>query len=205
MKNKEVYILLSHSGSIISSMIKRFSELEYSHIAIGVDNSFKIFYSFGRRRLSNPLIAGFVSEDVEDGIYARFNEGKFSLYKLKVSKEQYNELVSELQYFEKNKKAYRYNFAGLLSAKAGYSLERKNAYFCSQFAAQLFESANIYEFNKKHGLITPMDFQEIPNIELISKGNMKDFRKNQWNVVNEEKSFDVMRFSKYCISIIRGI
>ena len=205
MEKRSIYILLSHTGSVISHMIKKFSELEYSHISVGIDDTFKTFYSFGRRRPSNPLIAGFVSESVKDGVYTRFDNAKYALYKLDITPLQYSKFIEQLAYFEENKKAYKYNFVGLISAKAGYSLDRKNAYFCSQFAAKLFESADIFQFDKKYGLITPMDFKEIPDIELIHDGVLKDFREFQWDIVTEQKSFDVMRFPKYCFSRIRGL
>jgi len=204
MEKRNIYLLLSYTGSIVSNLIKRFSDLEYSHISIGIDDTFKTFYSFGRIMEWNPIIAGFVQEDVKDGVYTRFDNAKYALYKLEISQEQYSELIAELLYFEKNKKVFRYNFAGLLSAKAGISLDRSNAYFCSQFAARVFEKADIYKFDKKRGLISPMDFTEIPEINLISSGELNEFRKFQWNVTTEKKNGRILKYSKELISRIRN-
>jgi len=204
MERKNIYLLLSYTGSIVSNLIKRFSDLEYSHISIGIDDTFKTFYSFGRIMEWNPIIAGFVEENVKDGVYTRFSNAKYALYKLEISQEQYSELIDELLYFEKNKRVFRYNFAGLISAKVGISLDRSNAYFCSQFAARVFEKADIFQFSKKRGLISPMDFTEIPGIDLISSGELNDFRKFQWNVTTKKKDYAVLNLPKQLISIIKN-
>lgn len=204
MENKHIYILLSHTGSVVSSLIRRYSQMEYSHISLGIDDELKTFYSFGRKNPSNPLIAGFVSESIKDGVYTRFNDATFALYKIRVSHKQYSRFLYELSHFEKNKQAFRYNFVGLFSAKAGYSLDRKNAYFCSQFAAKLIEAAGIHDFNKKHGLISPMDFLELNNLELINEGILKDFRAYQWDILTEQKSYRVFRLSRRIINKIKG-
>jgi len=204
MKNKYIYILLSHTGSIVSSLIRHYSQMEYSHISLGIDDNLKTFYSFGRKNPSNPLIAGFVSESIKDGVYTRFNDATFALYKIKVTEKQYSKFIYELSHFEKNRKAFRYNLVGLFSAKAGYSLDRKNAYFCSQFAAKLIEAADIHGFDKKHGLISPMDFLELENLELINKGILKDFRAYQWDIMTEAKTYRVFRLSRRIINKIKG-
>lgn len=200
MNDKYIYILLSHTGSVVSTLIKRYSKLEYSHISLGVDDSLKTFYSFGRRNPSNPLIAGFVSESIKDGVYTRFKDATFALYRLKVTPEEYDRFLYELDHFNENKLQYRYNFIGLFSAKAGYSLDRKNAYFCSQFAAKIFQSAGIYQFEKKHGLISPMDFLDIGGLELMNEGVLKDFRAYQWDIITEEDSYRIIRLSKRLIN-----
>lgn len=181
----KIYILLTYTGTVISSLIKQFSDLPYSHISIGTDDTYRKFYSFGRKYFSNPLIAGFVEEDVKEGVYTRFENTDFELYSLNVTQEQYDEVNKIIHEFERDRKKYRYNFAGLISGKAGIPLNRENAYFCSEFAVELLERAKIYYFTRPAGLVHPMHFLEIPNIEIEAKGKMSEFRDTTWGYETE--------------------
>lgn len=185
-KDLNMYILLTYTGSMLSSLIRRLSEYPYSHIAIGLDPSFQTFYSFGRKYFSNPLIAGFVSEDVKDGVYTRFANTEFCLYKVKIDEEQYNQIQDIIYEFECNKKCYRYNFIGLVTAKAGFSFERQKAYFCSEFASEVVERASIYKFEKPRGMLHPMDFLDIPDIQLVAEGKLSEFRKETWDITTPD-------------------
>lgn len=188
VSNTYVYLLLTYTGSVLSSVIRRLSDYPYSHIAIGIDNSYQTFYSFGRKYFSNPLIAGFVSEDVKEGVYMKFQNTEFRLYRLEVSMNQLETIQIVLDEFEENKRSYRYNFLGLVTAKAGVPFERNNSYFCSEFASEVLERAEIFDFEKPKGLLHPMDFLEIPNLELMAEGQLSDFRKDTWDIITPDNT-----------------
>jgi hypothetical protein len=179
-ENYHAYILLTYTGSMLSSIIRRAGDMPYSHISIGFDESHQTFYSFGRKYHSNPFFAGFVEEDVKNGVYQRFQEAQFALYEIEVTKKQYHELKRQIRTFERNKKLYRYNLLGMAFAKVGVSLSRNNAYFCSQFVATVFRRAGIHSFDRSDGLISPMDFLEIDGMRLLGQGRLSDFRLEQW-------------------------
>lgn len=180
--NYHAYILLTYTGSMLSAIIRKASDAPFSHISIGFDESHQTFYSFGRKYHSNPFFAGFVEEDVKDGVYQHFQQAQFALYELEITKKQYHNLKRQIRYFDKNRKLYRYNLLGMAFAKVGVALTRQNAYFCSQFAATVFRRAGIHVFERPEGLIHPMDFLEIDGITLIGQGSLSDFRLERWGV-----------------------
>lgn len=188
-KELYVYLLLTYTGSILSTVIRKLSDYPYSHIAIGLDNSCQTFYSFGRKYFSNPLIAGFVSEDVKEGVYTRFKNTEFGLYRLKVTEKQFRNIQLVFEEFEENKKNYRYNFIGLVAAKAGYPMKRSNSYFCTEFASEVLERAEVFDFEKSNSLLHPMDFLDIPNLELVADGQLADFRKDTWDIITKENNW----------------
>ena len=174
-EKKHIYFLQTYTGSLLSRAIKKFSAASYSHVSIGLEDSLQKFYSFGRKRPKNPLWAGFVQEDIKTGVYQIFENTKFAIYKLEVTQEEYDKLTTVIQSFEENKNCYRYNLLGIVTAKVGFSVDRRNAYFCSQFVATALEQSGINVIDKKAGLVHPMDFADIEGIELIYEGVLKEF------------------------------
>ena len=53
---KKVYILLTHTGTILSKAIKLYTSHEYTHVSIALDEKLDRLYSFGRINPYNPFI-----------------------------------------------------------------------------------------------------------------------------------------------------
>jgi len=171
---KYIYFLQTYTGSVLSRVVKKFSTAKYSHVSMGFDDTLQKFYSFGRKHPYNPFWAGFVEEDLVNGVYRRFANTRFALYRLKVSCEDYDSLRETVDLFEKQKKLYRFNLLGMATAKVGYSLDRKKSFFCSQFVATVLEESNLGLLEKKAGLVHPMDFSEIHGVELMYEGILNE-------------------------------
>lgn len=77
-----------------------------------LDDSFTKMYSFGRINPAKVLPAGFVYENLYDGVFAMFPESKCLIYKVNVTEKQYNNLVNEIRLFENNKDNLKYNILG---------------------------------------------------------------------------------------------
>lgn len=190
-KTYHAYILLTYTGSMLSTIIRRASDSPFSHISIGFDESHQTFYSFGRKYHTNPFFAGFVEEDVKDGVYQHFQQAQFALYELEITKKQYHNLQRQIRHFDRNRKLYRYNLLGMAFARVGVALTRQNAYFCSQFAATVFRRAGIHHFERPEGLIHPMDFLEIDGIRLIGQGRLSDFRLERWGIERRKRLHEI--------------
>jgi hypothetical protein len=180
---KNIYIMLTHSGSIPSSMIKFYTREPYSHVSISFDVNLNEMYSFGRKKIRNPLVGGFVTENIESGIYLIFTETTYALYTLSVSEEQYRRIKENILEFERMKDDFSYNFAGLLGIMLGYPVNRQNSYFCSQFVAYLLERSGVEIFDKPFGLVTPKDFRTCSSLKLLKSGKLSYFN-SEMNIEN---------------------
>lgn len=174
MKN-EIYILLTYSGSLLSKCINRCTKEPYTHVSVALDLNLEELYSFGRLYPSNPIFAGFVKEDIVYGTYARFPNTVCALYSLKVDDIQYSKLKKRLYKFKENEDKYGYNLLGLFGVLLNHPIEREYNYFCSQFVATLLNDSGIYIFNKSTGLISPKDFRECEEFNLIYEGSLKSY------------------------------
>jgi len=172
---KNIYIILTDTGSKISKLLKLFSGAEYNHISLCLEDNLDTFYSFGRRKIWFPLIGGFVTERMNHGIYQIFKRTKCLIYKLPVAEYKYLKLEQNLQEFINNSKYYKYNFAGLIGILINKPLKMGKRYTCSHFVAYILEKSDILTFDKNVMLVTPMDFCGIIGLEKVYEGMMADF------------------------------
>ncbi|NLN14450.1 MAG: hypothetical protein GX185_02465 [Tissierellia bacterium] len=170
---KTIYILLSHSGSLFSKAINIYTGDLYTHVSIALDRDLKELYSFGRIKPYNPIIGGFVKEDIENGTFRRFPNTRCALYSLKITDEQYNRLKAELERFKKERDKYGYNFLGVVSAAFNYPIKREYKYFCSQFVSELLLKSGIKIIDKNPSLTAPMDFAKSDQLECIYEGYLR--------------------------------
>lgn len=174
-ETKKIYILLSHSGSMFSKLINVCSGFPYTHVSIALDRELNELYSFGRIHPYNPIIGGFVREDIENGTFSRFPETMCALYSLEIEEEQYNNLERELERFKNEKDKYGYNLLGVLSAAFNFPLHRKYSYFCSQFVSELLLKSGIRILDKSPDLTSPMDFGSCKELEIIYEGYLRTY------------------------------
>ena len=83
---KSVYILLSKTKTIPSNLIKLFTREPYSHTSLALDISLNEMYSFARRGMYNPFNGGFISENIEKGIFGKHKGTRCTVYELKVDR-----------------------------------------------------------------------------------------------------------------------
>ena len=170
MENKEIYIILSRTGTTFSNIIALFTQKPYSHVSISLDNSFTKMYSFGRINPAKVLPAGFVYENLYDGVFAMFPESKCLIYKVNVTEKQYNNLVNEIRLFENNKDNLKYNILGTSLVYFNIPRKRENYYFCSEFVSEVLINSGIFNTDKKPEEILPLDLLAVENKTLIYEG-----------------------------------
>lgn len=173
MKDKQVYILLTDTGTIFTKLIKLYTKKPYNHASISFDSELSEVYSFGRKTERNPFIGRFVKEDVKEGI---FKQADCAIYSFTVSESQKQKMKQYIQKIEKED--YRYNFLGLFGFIVNKPIKRKKAFFCSQFVASVVKECNVISFDKPPSLITPNDLQKISKFQLVYEGKLKAYQKN---------------------------
>lgn len=84
-QGKKIYIILTHTGTVLSKIIKGFTKDEFSHVSIALDIELKEMYSFGRLNPNNPFCGGFVHEYIDKGTFKRFYKTRAKVYSLEVT------------------------------------------------------------------------------------------------------------------------
>lgn len=173
--NQTVYILLTNTGTLFTKSIQTYTKAPYNHASISFNRELTEMYSFGRKNPSNPLNGGFVKEDVWTGTYSKFPDTTCVIYELGVTARQVEKMKRVLQFFIKNRKKYMYNILGVLGITIEEPIEFSNSYFCSQFVAEILKRSGIHLWNKLPALVTPDDFRQQEQLQLIFEGKLFDY------------------------------
>ena len=171
---KKVFLVFSHSGTILSKVIRLYTRKKYSHISISLDEDLKRMYSFGRLRPYNPFLGGFVHEEIHNGTYKRFNKTKSEIYSLDVTDKQYDSISKIIDDFYKNKERHKFNVRGLMALVFHIKYKHKNNFYCAEFIKYLMENSDVKM--ELPELIKPMDFMNNRSLSLIYKGKLAEYR-----------------------------
>lgn len=170
-----IYVLLTDTGTLFTKMIKVFTSAPYNHASLALDERLGELFSFGRKRPDNPWIAGFIEERVVSGTYGHFPDTRCALLRLRVTSLQRAAIIQLLRDFMEEKETYRYNLLGLLGVLFRRELAPRNAYFCSQFVAEVLRGAGRPLWTRPSALVTPNDFLHHSAFELMYEGLLQHY------------------------------
>lgn len=170
-----VYILLTDTGTVLTKIIKWYTNAPYNHVSICFDDKLDEIYSFGRKKPKNPLLAGFIKEDVYSGTFRYFDDTRCLLLKMDVLPGEYRRIRHVIEGFENHKELYSYNLLGLFGVAMHYPINQKNKYFCSQFVAEVFKKSGIHLWSLPSALISPNDFLMHPHFEIVYEGSLYNY------------------------------
>jgi hypothetical protein len=191
-KKYPVYVLLTHSGTLLSNAIKSVTKNPYSHSSISFDSGLENMYSFGRKFKNNPLIGTFVKESIRAGLYEDVSDtAQYSLYVTFVSKAEKELMEQKLQYFKDNRDVFKYNFIGLIQHQFGIESSRQDAYFCSQFVDTVLKSARPY-FDRHSSLVKPYDFAKHKDFKFVTKGLLRNYNQAKVEKIVDQMSYQLV-------------
>ncbi len=167
---RTIYIMLSRSTTVLSRLIGVASRAEFTHASISLKGPCGPYYSFGRLYPRLPFPGGFVAEAPGVGFYAIHPDTPCRLYKLRVSKVEYNQLRHYIKQIKAKKNELRYNLLGLVLIFLRHPMPREDCYFCSEFVAEALEASGIAQLPHPAYATHPEDFQMLSGTELVYDG-----------------------------------
>lgn len=173
---KRIYIVLTHTGTNLSKIIKKWTKDEFSHVSISLDEDLEQMYSFGRLHPYNPVWAGLVHEKQNEGTYKRFKKTKAAIYSIEVDDEQYVIIRNTIHSMYKNRNKYKFNIIGLLAIGFNKSVKFKNWFYCAEFVKYVLDQAGV-ELGLSDKMIRPENFKYIENKELEYYGLFRKYKK----------------------------
>lgn len=172
---KKLYIVLAHTGTILSRIIKIVTGAEYTHASIALDEDLEKMYSFGRKYTYIAFIGGFVKEGCSFGTFKRFYNTEISVYELEVTDEQYEKAYETIEYIKTHKEEYKFNILGLALAGINKNVNRDKTYYCAEFVKYLLEKSSI-STNGLPKVVKPENFKDLKGVKLIYKGLFKTYK-----------------------------
>lgn len=167
--NRDIYIVLTGTGTAFSGLIKWFTKAELNHASIAFDSELREVYSFGRKKMYNPFNAGLIHENFIDPFYS---SADCAIYQLRVSDTEYNTMYDHVMGMMEHQGRYKYHLLGLIGVLLNIKIDREDAYFCSHFVASLFEVTELHPVDKPSCFVTPEDFAESLGTHKIYSGKL---------------------------------
>lgn len=172
---KSVYVVLSQTGTMFSRALKFFTRAEYNHSSISLTPTLEKMYSFGRLNPYNPFIGGFVEEGKNIGTFKRFYKTTAMVLEFKVSEEKYNAIKYFIEYFQKNKGEFHYNYLGVLFACFKKYHTSSKRFYCSEFVKACLETFDIENANELPKIVKPIDFLNLNNKNIVYTGELQNY------------------------------
>ena len=172
---KSIYVILSQTGTMFSRALKFFTHAEYNHASISLSPTLEKMYSFGRLNPYNPFIGGFVEEGKNKGTFKRFYKTQAMVLEFKVSVEKYNAIKYFIEYFNKHKTEFHYNYLGVLFACFRKHHTSSKRFYCSEFVKECLKVFDIENANELPNIIKPIDFLRLNNKNIIYTGFLQNY------------------------------
>ena len=191
---KKIYIILTHTGTILSQIIKHWTGDEFSHISIALDADLEEMYSFGRLNPYNPFWGSFVHEHINRGTFKRFKKTRAEVYSLFVTDEQYKKAQKIIKYFNDNQQKYKFNILGLACVSINKKIVRKNTFYCAEFVKHILKMSGVSEVNELPEIIRPENFKQLKGIRLEYEGLLRKYKKKKY--LGLEEMHNLMQINK---------
>ncbi len=177
---KKIYIVLTHTGTILSQIIRRYTKDEFSHVSISLDVDLKEMYSFGRLNPYNAFWGGFIHEYIDRGTFKRFYKTKTKIYSLKITEKQYENLRNNISKIQLNKEKYTFNTLGLFAVGFHKTIKKEHSFYCAEFVKYILEKSEIDTHLPE--TVKPEDFKNIEGLQEIYSGLLRKYQSPKINV-----------------------
>ena len=171
-----VYVVVMHTGSVVSTVIKKATGDLYSHASISFDPSLTNMYSFGNKRIKGKAFAnGFKKEDIHNEFFSSRNI-PYAMYMVPVTKEELVAMKKRLDYFVKNENKFSFDMIGLVKIFFGIADNPENRYFCSRFVMDVLNAGRPADpYTQEESLVKPQDLAETNFARYVMGGYLKDY------------------------------
>ncbi|MBO7187617.1 MAG: hypothetical protein J6V68_04400 [Clostridia bacterium] len=185
-KTQKIYVLLTHTGTILSKMVQKRTGGEFNHASLSFDDSLTKMYSFSRVNPYIAFIGAFMKEAYNQGTFKRFKKTKACLLEYSVSESSYSKIKSCVEKMYDERKKYGYAYKGLFSAGKGKVYRKENCFYCSEFVWSVLENGGVLDKRVGKEVIMPMDFLEKTDGKIIYKGQLSIYKKEEKNENTKE-------------------
>lgn len=187
----QIYIALVDTPGILAYLIRHFLRQKYIHVVISMDKELEEAYSFGRRNPFIPVIAGFEKENKRK-IFRAFPTADYMICEMECTRQQKEQIRESLELAMEQRFCYHYAVLGLFFILFGKPFYQKNHYTCSSYIARLLSENGIQISDKHFSLVTPKDFYEYPDKQVLFEGALEDivYPEGSWKIREPEAAYE---------------
>ena len=172
---KEIYIVLTHTGTILSNIIKFLKHTKYNHASISLDKELNSLYSFGRCYSYLAFPGAFIHESVHVGTFKRFKNTRCKIVKLQVTNMQCKLITDKINYMVEHRKRYKFNIKGLFLATFNKKSRGPSRFYCSEFVKYILEFGKV-DTSKIPAVVQPEHLLLIDGLEVVYEGLLQEYK-----------------------------
>lgn len=180
---EHLYIGLVNTPGLFATIIRRYLKIPYVHVVLGLDEKMEEAYSVGRRFINVPVIAGFEKENLSK-IERKYPQADYKILRLECTAEQKKRIKEELEDAYEKRYQIHYAIIGLLFLVMQKEFYQKNYHTCASYLSYLLEKYEVLDFHKHFSLVTPKDFYNLSDLQVVFEGKIGELEREQY----EEKS-----------------
>lgn len=174
-----IHIVLVKGDAVISKVITTFTDGEFSHAAISLDNKLEKLYSFNFANKFN-IGGGFSLESIKE--YPKNN--RLAVYTIFVTEQAYKKISENIQYLLDNIKKTGYSVVNLiLFPFKNIKINMSDNMICSQFVDSILKMANVNVVDDDSSKVSPNKLyfatKNNPKAYKVFDGVVKDFDHNK--------------------------
>lgn len=171
---KQLYIVLSQTGTIPSKMLRLATKEEYNHVSVSLTPDLEQMYSFARLKTYSPFPGGLIKESLDSGIFKKFENTKAIIITVNVDEDKYKDVCECIDDMYSQKGMYKYNYLGVLMAPFKKNMNREYRFYCSEFVKYILQKGQVVGAGDLPDIIHPMDFLDLPHKEIYN-GILKEY------------------------------
>ncbi|MEE0931205.1 MAG: hypothetical protein UIM53_09405 [Acutalibacteraceae bacterium] len=191
---EKLYIVFVDTPGLFATIIRRVIKMNYVHVVLSLDEELTKAYSVGRRHPAIPIFSGFEMERL-DRIYRKYPNAKYRVTYIECTREQKENIESQLQQCYDNRFKYHYCILGLPFLLFNKSFYQKNHFTCSSFTSKILEENGIKLFNKHFSLVTPRDFYDL-DLPVVYEGAISVLAERYIELMSEKFSTNIFTMQK---------
>lgn len=178
-------VIISETGTFVGKTIRFFTKSKYNHASFAIDEDFTKLYSFGRKRASSPLNAGFVIEKASYFSLGREKDIAVKIFRIPITKNKLKKLKQKLELISYDNE-YIYDLFSVILYPFSLSGPTYKAYYCSEFISYVLKKYTSIILTKPYYKYSPKDLNKLLTKHLWYEGNISTFADIK---LNEEDPF----------------
>ncbi len=177
MKNRFIYVVVSHTATRFGKLLRIFGKIEYNHSAIALDENFNELYAFARPQYRAMILARLVKESYTSYTLNTNQPIPIKVYKIPVSEQEHN-YVRETILRIHNDERFHYNIFSVLTFPILNGCAVSKTYTCSEFVTHILKDIGFsmplpcYQYK-------PEDLVHILKDYLFYEGDIRDVLSSQ--------------------------
>lgn len=185
-KNNEkfIYIVLVKALTGLGKFARIFSNYEYTHIAICLDDNINDFITFSRKYHYSPFDSGFMHETLDCYAFGNNEKVKLKIFKVPISEQSLTNIKEYIKKIE-NDDEYIFNLYSMITMPIFHGFKVYKSHNCMTFVSKMLDMTDTIKLEKKYYKYSIKDLDLLLTNYLWKEEEFKKEKEENENYMNK--------------------